>query len=385
MRLGPLVIAVVLAVVCGFIALTVVGGKEEPAPQVVAQQPQVVVKEVETVNVLIASQFVPIGTVISEQHVSSQPWPKNLISPSFMVDTGDMAQIVGKISRSSFQEGEPFAATKLASADEGSFLAGSLPKGMRAVTINTDETLGVAGFVFPGDKVDVLITHRVPKWDQLRDSADMQDITETLLSNVTVMAVDQIANAQEIAANSQQQQNQQQQGAGTSTIHIPRTVSLMVDPVSAQKLRLGEKVGQLSLTLRSAEDRETIDMATLLKLQNITQFPLDSVVAPEKKAGGEAEDGIRVIRGTAAENVAPIEPQKKSLPVVNNPLQVMSSAVPVQTAAVSSSAPASATVAQPAPAPSQPATVPVAADISPALPVVTIPSVQTVPASTTQQ
>lgn len=369
MRFGPLIIAIVLAVVCGFVALQVMGSKEE-AP-VVAQVQQPVVKEVETVNVLIASQYIPIGSVVSQEHVTSQPWPKNLVSPAFIVDGSDPAAVIGKISRASFQEGEPFSLTKLSGKGEGSFMAGSLPKGMRAVTINTDETLGVAGFIFPGDRVDVLITHRVPKWDQLRDSADVQDVTETLLTNVPVLAVDQIANAQEIAANSQQQQ---QNGAPQSTIHIPRTATLMVDSINVQKLRLGEKIGQLSLSLRSVDDREAMDMATLLRLQNITMFPLDSVVNPNKGGPAKADDGIRVIRGTEAESIAPVEMQKKSLPAGNNPLQLVSSALPMQ-APVATTAP---TASQPAPA-----AAPVDAS-SPAAPVVTVPSVQTVPATANQ-
>ncbi len=367
MRFGPLLIAIGLALLCGFIALKMMGGKEETP--IVSQVAAPIVKEVETVNVLIASQYIPIGTVIGQAQVTSQPWPKNLVSPNFVVDGTTPNAVVGKISRASFQQGEPFSLTKLAGEGEGSFMAGSLPKGYRAVTINTDETLGVAGFVFPGDRADILITHRVPKWDQLRDSAEQQDITETLLANVTVLAVDQIANAQEIAANSQQQQ-QQQGGAAPSTIHIPRTVTLMVNPVDAQKLRLGERVGQLSLALRSIEDRETIDMATLLRLQNLTMFPLDSVVNPKGKGSGD--DGIRVIRGTAAESIAPVEGTKKTLPGSNNPVQIMTSATPI------ASATASTTPTQPAEGTAPAATA--ESTPQPATPNVTVPSVQAVPA-----
>lgn len=380
MRFGPLIIAIVIAVVCGFIALQVMGGKEEPVVQQQVAAP--VVKEVETVNVLIASQYIPIGTVIGPQQVVSQPWPKNLLSPNFVVEGNDPNAVVGKISRASFQEGEPFSITKLSGAGEGSFMAGSLPKGFRAVTINTDETMGVAGFVFPGDKVDVLVTHRVPEWNQLREAVDEEDVTETLLANVTVLAVDQIANAQEIAANSQQQQ--QQQGAAPSTIHVARTATLMVNPVDAQKLRLGEKIGQLSLALRSVEDRETIDMATLLQLQNITMYPLDSVTNP--KAKGAADEGVRIIRGTEAVNVAPIEP-KKPLPAGNNPLQPNSTAALMQAPIANASVLPSAAVAQagaPAEAaPATPASAP-AVDASTPVPVVTVPSVQTVPATPVQ-
>jgi pilus assembly protein CpaB len=368
MRFGPLVIAILLAVVCGFVTMQLIGS-QQPAP-VATQVAEPMVKEVETVNVLISRGYVPIGTVVTAQRVTSQPWPKNLVGPNFIIEGSDANAVVGKVARASFQEGEPFSMTKLAGANEGSFLAGSLPKGMRAVTINTDETLGVAGFIFPGDKVDVLVTHRVPKWDQLRDSPDQQDITETLLGNISVLAVDQIANAREIAANSRQQS---QNGDNNSTIHVPRTATLMVSAADAQKLRLAEKVGQLSLALRSVSDHDAVDISGMTLRQDITGFEIDSVVNP-KVGGGAGGDDIRLIRGTEAVNVVPREKIKKSLPAMNKPLQLVSSLVSAQTSAggTINLIPNTSTSATSAAA---------SLGTSPSVaPVVTVPSVQTVPA-----
>lgn len=326
MRFAPLVIAVTLALAAGFIALKMMGSSapvQETTLQVQAPEPATV----ETVNVYIASRYIPIGTIINSDMLSPQPWPRNLAVETFITDPKTADGLVGQIARASFQQGEPISATKIAAADQGSFLAGELPKGMRAITINTDETLGVAGFVFPGDKVDILITHRVPKWDALRESASEEEITETLLSNVSVLATDQIANISEVAANSQQTGGANKD---TSTIHVPRTVSLMVSPEDTHKLRLGEKVGQLSLALRSSQDKDTVDFASLTRRQNITQFPLDSIVNPKtNKTNSGADgatlsgDGVRIVRGVSVSESSPLE-EKKPLPLLNNPLQLTS-------------------------------------------------------------
>lgn len=352
MRLGPLIIAIALALVAGFVALQMIG-KSEPAPAPVVTQ--TTSEPTPVANVYIASQFIPIGTVISPEMVTSQPWPANLVGEAFVTDADSPEELVGKVARSSFQMGEPISLTKLSAPGQGSFMAGSLPKGMRAVTINTDETLGVAGFVFPGDRVDILVTHQVPKWDRATQAIAQEQITEPLLMNIPVLAIDQIANAQEIAANSNQQD-----AAAPSTIHVARTVTLMVNPIDGEKLRLGEQVGKLSLALRSVEDHDTVDMAALLRTQHITQYPLDSVANPGS-AGGEG--GVRVIRGVAAESVAPITlPQSAvpAMPMLANPMpatEAPASAAPASGPSVA--APVVATPAQvsaPAPLPAPPAT-----------------------------
>lgn len=327
MRFGPLVIAVILALAAGFITLKMMGGSPPPE-QTTVQIEAPAAPAVETVNVYIAARYIPIGAIITSDMLSPQPWPRNLAVETFITDAKTANALVGQIARASFQQGEPLSLTKIASASDGSFLAGDLPKGMRAITINTDETLGVAGFVFPGDKVDVLITHRVPRWDALRESAAEEDITETLLSNVTVLATDQIASVKEPQKTSAVSPSAPKE---ESSIHIPRTVSLMVTPEDTHKLRLGERVGQLSLALRSAKDKDTVDFAALTRRQNITQFPLDSIVRPKtSRTGGGAEgatsvtgDGVRIVRGIAVSESSPLD-EKKPLPPLNNPLQLTS-------------------------------------------------------------
>jgi pilus assembly protein CpaB len=354
MRFGPLIVAVLLAIFAGFIALRLMGGEDESP---VVAQSVVTPVEVDTANVYITTRYIPIGTVITADMLTPQPWPTNLVGETFVTDPTVAQQLEGQIARASFQMGEPISLTKVASADQGSFLAGALPKGMRAVTINTDETLGVAGFVFPGDKIDVLMTHRVPKWDKLEDRAAQEDITETLLTNVSVLAIDQIANVKEIAANNP---DQQQEG-DASTIHVPRTVTLMVNPEDGHKLRLAEKIGQLSMALRSIEDRETIDMATLTRHQQVTQFPLDSVTrpanasAPSSSGGGAVAaapgDGVRIIRGVEASDAQPLA-QRNPLPAPNNPLQLSMSATPATPLAAAQTGAAGASAA-PAPVQTQ--------------------------------
>lgn len=371
MRFGPLIIAVVLALVAGFIALKMIGGSPEPVEPTVQTQ-TVTAEPTPTGNVYIASQFIPIGTVLTQDMLMTQPWPSNLVSDTFVTDAQPIDLLVGKIARTSFQNGEPISLTKLAGAGEGSFLAGALPKGMRAVTINTDETLGVAGFVFPGDRVDILMTHPVPKLDAATRDVTTEQVTETLLSNVPVLAVDQIANAQEASAD------QQNNGGAASTIHVARTATLMVNPIDGEKLRLAEKIGQLSMALRSVEDRETVDMAALLRYQNVTQFPLDSVTKPGEGSG----DGVRVIRGIEAASVTPVSIPSVAgaMPMLANPM--ISSPVIGGGPGASVMPVAAAPSTQPTPdMPAVPDLAPPASIEAPA-PLPAPPSVTTVPAAT---
>lgn len=286
MRFGGLIAAIVLAAVAAIIVLRMSGGEErgpkpgESAPQAVA-----------TTDVYVAAQAIPVGTPLTAEMVQVQPWPAHLVLPGFVtVESGQ--QVVGMVTRSPFQQQEPILLTKLSNVNDPSFLAGALPKGMRVITLQTNEIEGVAGFVFPGDYVDVMITREVIKWvkkpafDEKAAAApalERQDsITETLLTNVKVLAVDQRAGASP---------NTDKDGK----LIIPRSISLMVSPTDAQRLRLGQKKGTLTLALRSLADRESADPLTLTVNQDISQFP-DPY--GEATTGNGAPGAVVVVRGT---------------------------------------------------------------------------------------
>ena len=282
MRFGGLIAAIVFAAVMAVIVLRM-SGEDAPAPSAASAAP-----EVKSVNIYVAAQPIPIGSTITEQMVTVQGWPDHLMLEGFMKADG-AKNPVGMVARAPFQTQEPILSSKVANARDPNFLAGSLPKGMRVITIQTNEIEGLAGFIFPGDRIDILLTHDVEKWvtspgvagKPQSPRAVQSAVTETLLTNVTVLAVDQRSSS----ANAVDK---------NGNLIVPQSVSLMVSPTDAQRLRLGAREGTLTLALRSLEDRESADPLIITGVQDISQWP-------DQSGAANGNGGVLVIRGTDSE------------------------------------------------------------------------------------
>ena len=193
MRFGGLIAAIIFAAIAAVIVLRM---SDNNAPSVQPNQGPSTA-EVATTNVYVANQEIPIGTTISEDMIVSQPWPDHLMLSGFMKAGSDVTP-VGMVARGNFQAQEPLLRSKVANAQDPNFLAGSLPAGMRLITIETNEIQGLAGFIFPGDHIDVLLTYDADSYSvpptlsgQPRIQEVQKPVTETLLTNVVVAAVDQ--------------------------------------------------------------------------------------------------------------------------------------------------------------------------------------------------
>jgi pilus assembly protein CpaB len=119
---------------------------------------------------------------------------------------------------------------------ERGFLAAALGPGMRAVTVGVSATSGVAGFVFPGDRVDIVLTHQVAGGG----SGDPLRVSETIIRNVRVLATDQRINARD--------------AEGNQVATAIATVTLEATPRIAERIAVAQSIGQLSLSLRSLAD-----------------------------------------------------------------------------------------------------------------------------------
>lgn len=291
------------------------GDKTSPQPgDSAASQP------VATTNIYVASQQIPIGTTIKPEMLAVQAWPSHLVLENF-VKADDGQPIAGMVARATFQQQEPILTTKLSNANDPNFLAGSLPKGMRVLTIQTSEIEGVAGFVFPGDYVDVILTHAVTKWvtppaslaGGVTQTPEQQPdaVTETLLTNVKVLAVDQRASGGAVVDEN-------------GKMIVPRSVSLMVSPTDAQRLRLGAQKGTLTLALRSLQDRESSDPLTLTVNKDVSQYPESGVVGGN--GDGTAGGAVLVVRGIDAK-------ENTSLPAPGQQADAMTPPVPAGEAA----------------------------------------------------
>ncbi len=213
--------------------------KKEVAPVV---QTKEVVRETPVTEVAVARNDIPIGAVIKADMVESRAWPTNLIPQGdlFVAREGIATEVVGRVARSSLRRGEPIIKTLLANPLDPSFLAASIKDGMRAVTIQIDGISGIAGFVYPGDIVDVMLTHNInlPGGGDVSAagiiSKEPVSVSEVLVSGVRVMAIDQ----------------RFQVHAGDPPVP-GSSATLEVSGYDAQKLRLAETKGKLSLVLRS--------------------------------------------------------------------------------------------------------------------------------------
>lgn len=290
MRYGGLIIAIVVAAIAAFAVLKM-AGNEKPAPT--PEQPAA--QQSKTVNVYIAAKPITIGTAITEDMIAVQPWPEHLTVEGFVVADGKN-NVVGMVARGQYQQNEPLMMSKLANPSDPNFLAGELPAGMRVVTIPINEVDGIAGFVFPGDHVDLIFTHDVDKWvtsptgntnrlNGLSESQNLEKIkvtvTETLLTNVKVLAVDQRAT-----------------GAGSTdkngNLVIPRSASLMVSQTDSQRVRLAQKTGTVSMVLRALADREASDPLVLTAPKDISQ----SKQQDEEDIGNATDDSsVKIVRG----------------------------------------------------------------------------------------
>ncbi len=285
MRYGGLIAAVIFAALAAIIVMRMSGGEAQPA----AVAPQAV--EQKTVNIYIAAKPITIGSTLKAEDIVAQPWPEHLALEGFIVADGK-TNVIGMVARGPFQVSEPLITTKLANPNDPNFLAGDLPAGMRVVTIPVNEVDGVAGFIFPGDAVDVIFTHDVDKWEYPPASGGntalgqasnpvktKQTVTETLLTNVKVLAIDQRSTSAG-ATNDK------------GALIVPRSASVMVSQSDAQRVRLANKTGSLSLVLRALADKESSDPLVLTSPHDISQSKDGS-----DETRPASDNGIKIVRG----------------------------------------------------------------------------------------
>lgn len=185
--------------------------------------------EVKAVEVVVAHHPLKLGTLVKPDHVKLVKWPAETpIAGAFtkiedVVDRGVITAVA---------ENEPLTDAKLASREAGAGLPPSIPPGMRAVSVKVNEVVGVAGFVVPGTRVDVMVTLTNRQQGQ-------ESITRIVVSN-----------AQVLTAGTRYDQEKAKEGTP-----IPSTVvTLLVTPEDGERIALAASEGQIMLTLRNPLD-----------------------------------------------------------------------------------------------------------------------------------
>ena len=230
-KLVLLLVALVVAVGTALAARSMFAGT--PAPEVEAAPVP------EGPKVLVAQRALPTGTIITADAMSFQQWPEELVQDAYFLDgESDITQLLGTVVRHQITAGEPVTQGSLVSPGDRGFLAAALGPGMRAVTVPVTARTGVAGFVFPGDRVDLVLTQTVKG-----DDGQPLKAAETVLRNLRVLATDQAT-------------NQTTTEDGKTVVRAFRTVTLEVTPTIAEKVAVAQTIGTLSLALRSIADNQ---------------------------------------------------------------------------------------------------------------------------------
>ncbi len=188
------------------------------------------------VRVLVAKQALPAGTLIKKNHLRWQPWPKSGLSDAYKREgTITPEDFEGAVVRVGFTVGEPITEARVVKPGERGFLAAVVRPGFRAMTVPVNATSGIAGFVFPGDRVDLVLSHKL---ERKGDGGRSLRASETVLTDIRVLAIDQSTNDQAEEPNP------------------AKNVTIEVTPKQVEMVSLITDLGRLSLSLRSLQKDE---------------------------------------------------------------------------------------------------------------------------------
>lgn len=230
-KLVLLLAALIIAVGTALAARSMFAGASTPQAEAAAKEPQ-------GPKVLVAQRSLPAGTIITAEALGFQKWPKELVKDAYFIEgEADMTQLLGTVVRLPVTAGEPVTQGTLVKPGDRGFLAAALGPGMRAITVPVSANTGVAGFVFPGDRVDLMLTQSV------KGEEGGLKATETILRNLRVLATDQ-RTEKSTSPN------------GKTVVRAFRSVTLEVTPRIAEKVAVAQTLGTLSLALRSIADNQ---------------------------------------------------------------------------------------------------------------------------------
>ena len=227
-----IVAALLIAVVTAVMAKNLFSGSA--TPQVTAQD-----KKPSGPQVLVATRALPVGTIVTQDAYRFQPWPKELVEEAYFIQGAkdfDPALLPGTVVRHALTAGEPITKGALVAPGDRGFLAAALTPGMRAVTVPVSALTGVAGFIFPGDRVDLVLTQKVSGVE----GPDLK-VAETIIRNLRVLATDQRVEAKK---------NEEGQTVAVKT----KLVTMEATPRIAEKITVAQTIGTISLSLRSLSD-----------------------------------------------------------------------------------------------------------------------------------
>lgn len=239
-RIIILSVAVVAAGLAGMLAMNLSGGQK------VVEQAEAIIQREPTVNVLVASVNLPVGSRLSADSLRWVAWPQSAIIEGYVTDgkrPEAINELSGTIVRLPMFEGEPVRAEKVADSSSR-IMSVLLPAGKRAVSTEISVATGAGGFVLPNDRVDVIMVRKSPEGTWL---------TENVLENIRVLAIDQHIRENE---------------DGSSAV-VGATATLELTPDQAKVIIVAQQMAdRLTLALRSVADAQQPDTGSADYLLN---------------------------------------------------------------------------------------------------------------------
>lgn len=280
------IILLALALITGVGTLYMARSLMTPPEPVVIQTQAPAPAPIPERSVLVARRDLPAGTLIRDNHLEWLPWPETEGELARYIVRQDQTidDFFGSVVRRGIGAGEPVTEDRLVKPGEQGFLAAVLEPEHRAVSVSINPITGVAGFIFPGDRVDLILTHSIPYEGEM--PIGERRVTETVLTDLRVLAIDQETNDQE------------------ATPRVGEIVTLEVEPKQAELVILMSQMGRLSLSLRSLVREDQEDEAPIAS----------TPVAAAKRAAIQASTA-KAMEGTDA------RPEKAQAPQVKRPRQ----------------------------------------------------------------
>ena len=227
--------------------------------------------------VIVAASDLEIGAEIGHNDIRIVDWPANALPANVI---SDPKEVIGHGLIMPMIQNEPFLPMKLASQEAGGGLPPAIPPGLRAVSVRVNEVIGVAGYVLPGTRVDVVAT--------VSPTQQQGDMTSKVI----------LTNVQVLAAGTKIDRDTEKNKPMPVTV-----VTLLVDPEEAERLTLASTEGKIQLALRNPLDKATpatrcMRPAVLLGLTASTPKPATRVAAGSKPAPAPPEPvTVEIIRG----------------------------------------------------------------------------------------
>lgn len=294
------VLMLLLACAMGGVAVFLARGwlERQVRPQVVATAPAQPQPQAMT-TVVVAKHPLRFGDELNRENLRVVSWPNDAVPDGGFTSIDDI--LTGKERRVALRDigvNELVLKTRVSGFGGRATLSALVGSDMRAVTIRVNDVQGVAGFVLPGDRVDVIFTR--PEGAGEAANSHTPPVTDVLLQNLKVLAIDQFADSQ-------------------AEKPLPaKAVTLEASPENAQKLTLAAQVGTLALALRNFGDTEVAQGGRITVNGLLTRTSEAAPTEPTAEPVRPLSYSVRILRGTD-ESTQEVTPERKQQPAPTPP------------------------------------------------------------------